>query len=130
MDKKLKQIEEFKSLYVKANIEGAAAVKVAEKAKMIEPMTVVWGAGEHKQRETYSDGACGFAWIIIKPGNCKFANWLKKAGLARPDCYYGGVNIWIGDYNQSHQKKSIHAEAMAQVFVDAGYNASSGNRMD
>lgn len=58
---------------------------------------------------------CGFAWVQVKPGNSKFANWLKRNGLARSASYEGGVKIWIGDYGQSHQRKYTHARAMAQV---------------
>jgi hypothetical protein len=75
-------------------------------------------------------GACGFAWIIIRPGNSKFANWIKKNHLGRPDSYYGGVNIWIGEHSQSHAKKYAHACAMAKVFNDAGIKATPYERLD
>lgn len=64
------------------------------------------------------EGVCGFAWVIVKPGNSKFANWLKKHKLARPDHYYGGVNIWISDYGQSYTRKEAHAYAMAKVLSE------------
>jgi hypothetical protein len=75
------------------------------------------------------DGACGFAWVKIKPGNSPFANWLKKNGKARP-AYNGGVDIWISDYNQSVARKEAHAGAMAKVFQDAGINAFADSRLD
>jgi hypothetical protein len=66
-----------------------------------------------KEYEPIADGVCGFAWIIIKPGNCPFANWLKKHDLARKH-YRGGVSIWISKHNQSYERKMKHAHAMAE----------------
>ena len=77
-----------------------------------------------------SDGPCGFAWVTIRPGNSRFANWLKKNQLARIDSYAGGVCIWISKYNQSMTKKEFHATAMAKVFREYGIQARSGSRMD
>jgi len=76
------------------------------------------------------DGPCGFAWVQIKPGNSRFANFLKKEDLARPDSYLGGVSIWVSAYNQSMQRKEAHARAMAEVFREAGINAWAMSRMD
>ena len=65
----------------------------------------------------------------MSPGNCSFANWLKKNKLAHKH-YYGGVAIWVGQFNQSMQKKEEYAHAFASVLVDAGINAYVGSRMD
>ncbi len=75
------------------------------------------------------DGACGFAWVVIRPGNSPFANWLKKVGKARKH-WQSGVCIWISDYNQSMAKKEAHAYAMAKVFAAAGIKAYADSRMD
>ncbi len=77
-----------------------------------------------------SGGVCGFAWVNIKPGTSAFAKWLKKNDYARPDTYYGGVTIWVSDYNQSMTRKEAHAAAMAKVFTDEGFKAYSASRMD
>jgi len=77
-----------------------------------------------------ADGVCGFAWVQIKPGNSRFANFLKKEELARPDSYLGGVSVWVSQYNQSMQRKEAHARAMAEVFRKAGINAWAMSRMD
>jgi len=61
-----------------------------------------------------SEGACGFAWVTVRPGNSSFARWLVKNGHARA-AYGGGVQIWISDYNQSVDRKYAHASAMAKV---------------
>jgi len=74
-------------------------------------------------------GVCGFAWVVVSPGNCSFANWLKKNKLADKH-YYGGVSIWIGEFNQSMTRKEACAHAMAEVFQKYGIKAYSGSRMD
>lgn len=62
-----------------------------------------------------NDGACGFAWVNIKPGNCAFANWLKKNDLASTDSYYGGVSLWVSEFNQSVTRKAAYAAAFVEV---------------
>ena len=79
--------------------------------------------------EPILDGVCGFAWVVVKPGNSAFAKWLVKSGHASKH-YAGGVCVWIRDYNQSMEKKEAHAHAMAKVFSDAGIKAYSYSRMD
>jgi len=68
-------------------------------------------------KETYfvADGVCGFAWISIGAANHRFAKWLVQTGKARKDFDKGGIRISITQYNQSMQRKEIHAEAMAKV---------------
>lgn len=65
-----------------------------------------------KPTYTIDDGPCGFAWINIYPGNCKLANAYKKLGLARP-AYGGGVQVWVHEFNQSHDRKYAYAQAYA-----------------
>jgi len=61
------------------------------------------------------DGVCGFASVIIKPANNRFAKWLVQTGKAYKSDM-GGIYIWIHQYNQSMQRKEIHADAMAVYF--------------
>lgn len=75
-------------------------------------------------------GVCGFAWIIIKPGNGSFARHLKKLGLARSSEYYGGVMVSISDYGQSYEKKMAHANAFAGALQEAGIRAYAMGRLD
>jgi hypothetical protein len=60
-------------------------------------------------------GACGFAWVKISPGNCSFACWLKNQGRASK-AYGGGVSIWISAGGQSIELKQAYAHAMVKVF--------------
>ena len=112
---------EFKALLERAQINGRKKVESLE----VNPMVVTDGV----QNWFVADGSCGFAWVVIRPGNCAFANWLKKKEIARAH-YYGGVQIWISAYNQSMQKKMAFAEGMAEVFKEAGIEAHADSRMD
>ena len=103
------------------------------------PMVVGQAKGMFSNEIDYSkptyyepEGVCGFAWVNVKKGNAPFANWLKKNGYARPDSYYGGVTIWVSDYNQSMQRKEAHARALAEAINDAevGVSAYMSSRLD
>lgn len=112
---------DLQKLYNDADAAGRAAVEKLE----VQPMIVTDG-----QKQYYvPDGVCGFAWINIRPGNSKFANFLKKQGLARSS-YYGGVDVWVSQYNQSMRKKEAYAAAFASVLCENGINAYSSSRMD
>lgn len=86
--------------------------------------------GTFAHLETIEDGVCGFAWINVKPGNSPFANWLKRNDRARKDHYYGGVTIWVGEYQQSLERKAAHAQAFAMVLQQYGIKAYASSRMD
>ena len=76
------------------------------------------------------DGVCGFAWLVVRPGNSSFAHWLKKTKGGRKE-YYGGVAVSIHDYNQSMQRKEAHASAMAKYLREVlAINIYSQSRMD
>lgn len=76
-----------------------------------------------------ADGVCGFAWVTVKPGNSAFAKWGKAKGLFSK-AYGGGVQYWVGEFNQSMQKKEAFAAAVAAKLRDAGIDAYSDSRMD
>jgi len=111
----------LKKLFDLANAEGEKSV-----AKLhVEPMVVRDG----KKSYFVGDGVCGFAGVVVRPGNCALAKWGVKNKLARKH-YYGGVHFPVHQYNQSYQKKVEHAAGMAKVFSLAGYNASVDSRLD
>jgi hypothetical protein len=127
----------FQQLYDRAHAAGQQAVQQAVSAKQIQPMTVGSATSFFTNEIDYSrptyfveDGPCGFAWVNVRPGNSRFANWLKQNRHARRDEYYGGVSISIRDYDQSEQKKRIHATAFAEVLKQAGFNACAFSRLD
>lgn len=124
---------EFQDLFDSAMNAGRAAALAATPHPMIVGTAKsLFGTDiDHTQPVFHvPEGVCGFAWIIVKPGTSAFAKWLKASGRARPDSYYGGVNIWIRDYNQSMTRKEAHANAMASVLTKAGVNAYAMSRMD
>jgi len=76
-----------------------------------------------------SEGACGFAWVVVKPGTSSFARWLKKNDIGHKH-YYGGWAIWISDHGQSIARKDAHARAMSEVFRENDINCYADSRMD
>lgn len=125
------QYELFDTIYNAAQAQGALAG--AEHAPT--PMTVVQHANpmdDSSEVQRYWDvpsGVCGFAWVVVRPRTSSFARWLVKRGLAKRD-YYGGVSIWIRQYNQCYEKKLAHASAMANYLQSVGIKAYAHDRLD
>lgn len=125
--------EKFQSIWNEAQQAGVnAANKCAVVPMLVGAPTTPLGTelDLSKPVEFVADGVCGFAWVSVKPGTSSFAKWLVKNNLARRDSYAGGVCIWIGDYNQSMQRKEAHAYAMAEVFRKHDIRAYGASRMD
>jgi hypothetical protein len=62
-------------------------------------------------------GACGFAYVNIKPGTSGLSKWLVKEGYAYSDDYRKGSTINVNyKGSQSHAKKVAMANAMAKIF--------------
>lgn len=100
---------ECRIIWHEANSESHAAAQ----AYSPTPMGVVDSRTGQSWR--VDSGVCGFAWINIKPGNGKFANWLKRNKFADSDSYYGGVTIWVSDYGQSMERKEVYARTFAKI---------------
>lgn len=117
----------FQAVYAKAVQAGMAAGQGAAPT----PMVVVGGVpGETPKAWYVSEGACGFAWVNVRPGTSAFAKWLVANKVARK-AYEGGVQIWVSEFNQSMARKEAYAEAMAAVFRnELGVKAYAGSRMD
>lgn len=75
------------------------------------------------------EGACGFAWVNVKGANKGFGHWLIKKGLARKG-YYGGAEIWISAHGQSFERKTRHAEVMAEILRGYGIDCYASGRLD
>ena len=84
-----------------------------------------------RQYAPVMDGVCGFAWVVVCPGNHSFCHWAKKHQQARSE-YGGGVCVkWVFEFNQSMTRKEAYARAFAQVLREAGIEwAYSNSRMD
>ena len=76
--------------------------------------------------------ACGFAWVNIYgiKGNTKLGKMLKAAGV-RQD-YTKAFQIWnpSGMFVQNVDTLEAGAEAAAEVFRTAGFEAYAGSRLD
>jgi len=110
----------YLGIYMEATRAGCAAVNGMD-------VTPAIFTNDGKEFFYVADGACGFAWVVIR--DIKFANFLKKMGVGRKR-YNGGYLIWVFDYNQSMQKKEAYAEAFAQVLIDNGINAYAESKLD
>lgn len=132
--------EERKDRYAKFEQAWKMATEAGRKAAEActpVPMTVVERANPlddtspiTRRYAPVMDGVCGFAWIVIRPGNSSFARWVKNNRGARKS-YYGGIEYPIHDYNQSMAKKEAHAWAMANTLRDMlGVEVYSNSRMD
>jgi len=121
---------EMLELFSKAKAAGISAGAAAVPAPMVVYEAGLSGAPVPGGQAWYEpEGACGFAWVNVKPGNSPFANWLKKNKLAAKS-YYGGVDIWVREFNQSIARKEACAAAMAKVLSEAGIKAYSMSRLD
>lgn len=75
-------------------------------------------------------GACGFAWVIVKPGNSSFALWAKNNKEATR-AYEGGMKVkWVSEFNQSVEQKYAYACAFAEVLRKYDIDARAHDRMD
>lgn len=125
--------EFFMDVYRRALKAGIDAGKAALPMPMIvgQPTSLFSNQLDYSRPTHYvSEGVCGFAWVVIYPGNHPFANWLKKHGFGS-SAYGGGVQIWVSHHNQSLERKEAHARAMVEVFRSSGLEkVYSGSRMD
>jgi hypothetical protein len=122
----------FEAAYNKAAEAGRAAGEAAKPRAMmvVQPSDPLNANSVPNAMWHVPEGACGFAWVTVSPGNCSFANWLKKQKLARK-AYGGGVQIWISAFNQSVERKEACAQAMAEVLrAELGVTAYAGSRLD
>ena len=80
-------------------------------------------------------GACGFAWVVVKPGNSKLAKILVKEYGARKH-YAGGVSVWApgASYTQNMDLKEVAAWSFAETLrskLGLDYEkCHAGSRMD
>ena len=87
-------------------------------------------------REVVDEGMCGFAWINVRPATSRFAKWWKKreeqrTGRKVERAYEGGYTVyWVGEYNQSYERKEKFAQAFAEVLQKHGIKAHGFSRLD
>lgn len=80
-----------------------------------------------------SDGVCGFAWIVVQPGNCSFARWLAKNNIGHK-AYEGGwaipSHVLVPNETQSYERKMSAVQAAAQVLRAHGIKCRPVARLD
>lgn len=129
----LKSEREVKALAVKAVAAGMEAVKVLHvQAMVVYEADLLSGKAKAGGKLWYvADGVCGFAWINLRGVLGRERAWWAKIGFSGRALDGGsGIGFWVGDFNQSLQKKEAFARAYAEVLQEAGYKAYSGSRMD
>ena len=130
-----KRDREFQILYNEAKMAGLKAGSTVGVIPMVvaEHTSPLNDASPVKKLYFVEGGVCGFAWVNVKPGNCPFANWLKKNDLGRHSDYEGGVIIWDSGNNyfgQSMTRKEAYCHAFAEVLNKAGIRAWANSRID
>jgi hypothetical protein len=120
--------EEQDALFARAWTAGEAAAATAALAAKPTPMVVYTpkdgnDAVIDTAKPVYyeSDGACGFAWVKVRPANAAFANWCKRTGKAnRGRDYDGGLTVsWCpAGGTQSMARHEAAARAMAETITE------------
>jgi hypothetical protein len=121
----------FRKIYVEASEAGETAANALVPAPMVLQEVGIDDKPYPGSKSYYvPEGACGFAWIKIRPANCAFAKWLKSEGIVDHVAYNVGYDIWISQYGQSIDKKEAHANAAAEVLRIYGINAYGQSRLN
>jgi hypothetical protein len=119
-------------LYQQAWDAGMAAGEAARPAPMVvlehenqlddqSPVVKVYGP--------VMDGPCGYAYVKVRPATGSFGKWAARNRGWRT-AYNGGLEMTVGAFGQSVERKSRFADAFAQVLSEAGVSAYSYSRMD
>lgn len=136
----------------KANIAQEAEAREARKAQHAElwrraceaaseawhnavPAPMVVSEESSGQQWYVSEGLCGFASVVVRPGNSSFAHWLK-ANTRTYKNYNGGLSVpsssLVADdaRSQSYNRKSAAVRAAVAVLREAGIKATADARLD
>lgn len=133
--RKLAQRDEFASLLQRALAAGRkAGLECRPQPMVVGSPKAMFGPGAEEMdysKPVYcvDDGACGFAWVKVRPANSPFAKFLIESGIGRK-AWNGGVDVWVSEFNQSVDRKESMAVAMAKVFKEAGIDAYADSRLD
>lgn len=99
--------------------ENAARATVTTPVVVGHP-TKPWGNNIDPTKPMYTiPGLCGFASVNVKPGNSRFANWLKKTGNGRKDSWEGGVRLNLNSNSQLYEENKNRAVAVARYLRNA-----------
>ena len=121
-----------RKIFAEALAAGRVAGEAAEPTPMVvgTPTTLLGNDIDYNKPTYYvADGVCGFAWVVIRPGNSSLARQAVKLDIGS-SAYGGGVSIWIRDHGQSLDRKKRHAKAYADVLQGHGVDAYAQSRID
>jgi hypothetical protein len=107
-----------------AHLSGVEAVEAIR--ANIAPMVVIGSDSVY----IVADGACGFAWLEIRPARGSLVTFLKKAGIGRVDSYNRCYSVSIQYFNQSIAMKQAYAQAVANALCASGYEVFANSRED
>lgn len=122
----------FKVLWEEAVAAGNQQAKACQPVPMVvsqrvnplddsSPVTKAWFV---------PSGACGFAWIVIKPATSAFARWLAKQGIGHKS-YYGGWEVSAGQVGgQSIEIKESWCRGVCKHLQAKGINCYMNSRLD
>ena len=122
----------FAELLIRAREAAHAAGSAAEPKPMVvvEPTDPMDSTSPIHRAWRVENGACGFAWVSVYPGNNSFARWAVKNGYAERSTYEGGIKFHLRGFGQSVDRKYAAALAMEAVLRDAGFKAYAQSRLD
>lgn len=90
-------------------------------------------AGDAASNAIPDTGCVGFSYVIVRPANCAFAQWLKKQGIGS---YMGKGTFWSGWWisplcsQQSLGARSAWVNAAEKVLDEAGVRCLAYSRAD
>ncbi len=131
MAPKAKRDPVLDDLFARANAVGHRAATAAAPTPMVveRHANPLDDASPVLQRWHVPEGPCGFAWVTLRPGTSRAARYARAHHGARPG-YRGGVQVWVGGYGQSVERKDAYAAAFAEVLRAADVRAYSESRLD
>ena len=122
----------YQSIYDEAHNAGMKALQASTPTPMVvydaDPRTGAPVAGGKQYYE--SEGACGFAWVNIRPASTSFSRYLSDQKIASKDSYEGGMKVWVSQGGQSITRKEAYASAFADALRTHGVKADAGSRLD
>jgi len=119
-------MQNFEAIWAKAEAVGRAAGVACSPRPMVVGQYI---NGVLQIVDVVDDGACGFAWVKIRPANSKMARWLKAQNKGYKS-YSGGWDVSIHEFGQSVERKRAAAVAMADVLRANGIDATPHDRLD
>lgn len=131
MAPKVKRDPLLTDLFARAHAAGDRAAKAAVPAPMVveRHANPLDDGSAVLERWHVPEGACGFAWVTLSPGTSRAARHARAHHGARRG-YHGGVDVWVGGYGQSVERKEAYALAFGDVLRAAGVRAYAHSRLD